>query len=67
MFQKIGVNIYDRDIKASHRLKDKDQAIVKFIQRKYCLQILRVKRQLKGLNPTAMDLPEVTKIFVNES
>ena len=56
-----------RDIQAFHRLKDKDRTIVKFTNRKDCLRILRVKRQLKGLDPSAVDLPEGTKIFVNES
>ena len=58
--QEIIVDICDRDIQACRRLKDKDRTIVKFTNRKYCL---RVKRQLKGLDPTAMDLPEGTKIF----
>ena len=31
VIQKIGVDICDRDIQASHRLKDKDRTIVKFI------------------------------------
>ena len=57
----------DRDIQACHRLKDKDRIIVKFTNRKDCLRILRVKRQLKGLYPAVVDLPEGTKIFVNES
>ena len=67
VFQEIGVDICDRDIQACHRLKDKDKTIVKFTNRKDCLRILRVKRQLKGLNPATVDLPEETKIFVNES
>ena len=46
---------------------NKDWTIVKFTSRKDCLRILRVKRQLKGLDPAAVDLPEGTKIFVNES
>ena len=49
VIQEIGVDICDRDIQACHRLKDKDQTIVKFTNRKDCLQILMVKRQLKGL------------------
>ena len=61
------MDICDRDIQACHRLKDKDRTIVKFTNRKDCLQILRVKRQLKGLHPAVVDLPEGTKIFVNES
>ena len=61
------MDICDRDIQACHRLKDKDRIIVKFTNRKDCLRILRVKRQLKGLYPAVVDLPEGTKIFVNES
>ena len=67
VFQEIGVDIYDRDIQAYHRMKDKDRTIVKFANRKACIRILRVKRQLKGLNPAAVDLPEGNKVFVNES
>ena len=67
VIQEIDVDICDRDIQLCHRLKDKDQTIVKFTNRKYCLPILRVKRQLKGLDPSAVDLPEGTKIFMNES
>ena len=61
------MDICDRDIQACHRLKDKDRIIVKFTNRKDCLRILRVKRQLKGLHPAVVDLPEGTKIFINES
>ena len=61
------MDICDRDIQACHRLKDKDQTIVEFANRKDCLRILRVKRQLKGLDPSAVDLPEETIIFINES
>ena len=67
VFQEIGADICDRDIQACHHLKDQDQTIVKFTNRKDCLRILRVKRQLKGLDPLAMDLLEGTKIFVSES
>ena len=67
MFQEIGVDICDRDIQTCHCLKDKDRAIVKFTNSKDCLRILKVKRQLKGLDPAAVDLPEGTKIFINES
>ena len=62
MFQEIGVDICGRDIQACHCLNDKDRTIVKFTNRKDCLQILRVKRQLKGLDPAAVDLPEGTKL-----
>ena len=67
IIQEIGVDICGRDIHACHRLKDKDRTIVKFTNKKDCLRILRVKRQLKGLDPSTVDLPEGTKIFINES
>ena len=67
LFQDIGVDICDRHIQASHCLKDKHRATVKFTNRKDSLRILMVKRQLKGLDSAAVDLPEGTKIFVNES
>ena len=67
VLQEIGVDICNRDIQACHRLKAKDRTTVKFTNRKDCLQILRVKRQLKDLDPAVVDLPEGTKIFVNES
>ena len=67
VIHEIGVDICDRDIQACHRLKDIDRTIVKFTNRKDCLRTLRVKRQLKGLDPSVVDLPEGTKIFINES
>ena len=67
VYQEIGVDICDRGIHACRPLKDKNQRIVKFTNRKDCLGILRVKRRLKGLDPAAVDFPEGSKIFVNKS
>ena len=67
VIQEIGLDICNRDILTCHRLKDKDRTIVKFTNGKDCLQILRVKRQLKGLDLSAVYLPERTKTFINES
>ena len=67
VFQEISMDKYDRDIQRCHHMKDKDQTIVKFTNRKNCLRLLRVKRQLKGFDLAAMDLPEGSKMFVNES
>ena len=61
VFQEIGVGICDRDIQMCHCLKDKGQTIVKFTNnRKDCLRVLIVKRQLKGLDLAAFDFPEGT-------
>ena len=65
--QEFGVDICDRRIHTCCPLKDKDQRIVKFTNRKDCLPILRVKRRLKGLDPAVVDFPEGSKTFVNES
>ena len=51
------MDICDRDIQVCHHLKDKDQTIVNCTN-KDCLRIP---------DPAAVDLPEETKIFVNES
>ena len=67
IFKKIGVEVDERDIQACHRLKEKERTIVKFANRKDCLRILRVKKDLKSLDPTELDFPESTKIYINES
>ena len=66
IFEKLGVQVNERDIQDCHRLKY-GKTIVKFSNRKDCLQILRVKKNLKELDPTELDFEEGTKIFVNES
>ena len=55
------------DIQACHRLRNKDRAIVKFVNRKDCTNILRVKKDLKYLDPSKLSFSEGTKIFINES
>ena len=49
MFQGFGVDICDRDIQTCNCLKDKDQKIVKFTNRKYCLRNLRVNPYYRGI------------------
>ena len=67
IFGEIGVNINERDIQACHRLREKDRTIVKFVNRKDCTNILRVKKDLKHLDPSKLSFPDGTKIFINES
>ena len=67
VFKKIGVEIDERDVQACSRLKEKERTIVKFVNRKDCLQIHRVKKELKSRDPTELDFSESTKIFNNES
>ena len=63
----VGVEVDERDIQACHCLKEKERTIVKFANRKDCLQILRVKKDLKSLDPKELDFPESTRIYINES
>ena len=67
IFGEIGVNVNERDIQACHRLREKGRTIVKFVNRKDSTDILRVKKDLKQLNPTKLSFTEGTKIFINES
>ena len=50
-----------------HRLKDNDRVVIKLSNSKDSLQVLRVKKYLKSLEPTELDFPEGTRIFINES
>ena len=65
--RKAGVEIDERYVQTYYRLKEKERSIVKFVNRKDCLQILRLKKELKFLDPRELDFPENTKIFINES
>ena len=67
VIQEIGVDICDRDIQACHRLKDKDRTIVKFTNRKRLSSNSEGEKAIEGLDPSAVDLPEATKISINES
>ena len=66
IFGEIGVKVNGCDIQARHRLREKDRAIVKFVNRKDCTNSLRVKMDLKYLDPSKLYFPEETKIFINE-
>ena len=67
VFDKLEVHVEGKDIQACHRLKDNDRVIIKFSNRKDSLQVLRVKKDLRTLDPTELDFPEGTRIFINES
>ena len=64
----IGVNISGDKIEACHQLgKNSDQTIVKFSSRKDCEHTMRVKKDLKDLDATDLDLPAGTKLYINGS
>ena len=66
VFNRIGVAVKPDDIEACHRLHKK-KTIAKFSKRKVCQQVLRVKKELKNIDPSKFDFPEGTAIFINES
>ena len=65
----IGVNISgDQKIEAFHRLsKNSDRTIVKFASKRDCECTMRVKKDLKDLDATDLDLPAGTKLYINGS
>ena len=68
IFQKVACTIVPELIDDCHRLgENKDRVIVKFTHRKDCKQVLQVKKDLKDLTADDLDLPQGTKIFVNQS
>ena len=68
IFDKLGVPINPNNIEACHRIKkDSDRTIVKFNKRKDCQQVMRVKKDLKNMTFTDIDLPVGTTLYLNES
>ena len=67
IFNRIGVAVKTEDIEACQRLYNDKKTIVKFSKRKVCQQVLRVKKELKNIDPSELDFPEGTAIFINES
>ena len=67
IFKAINVSVDKSDIDDCHRLRDKERTIVKFLRCKDCKQVLRCKKDLRSINMSNLDLPEGTKLFINES
>ena len=67
VFNRIGVAVKPDDIEACHRLYNDKKSFVKFSKRKLCQQVLRVKKELKNIDPSEFDFPEGTAIFTNAS
>ena len=66
VFDKLGVHVEGKDIQVCQRLKDNDRTIIKLSNRKDSLQVLPVKKDLKPLDPTELDFPDGTRIFIND-
>ena len=67
VLQHIGADICEERIESSHCLnKEIDHTIVKFLGEK-TEQVMGVKKDLKDLNPTDLDLSEGARLFINDS
>ena len=66
IFETIGASVDKNDTDDCHRLWNKEQMIINFLQRKDCKQGLRCKTDLRSVNMSNPDLPEGTKLFVKE-
>ena len=51
-------------ITASTKKRRSDDSEI--FKRKYCEQVMRVKKDLKDLNPNNLDFPEGTRLFIND-
>ena len=68
MLNYIGAGIMRERIEACHRLNKKsEKTIAKFSRRKDCEHGMRKKSGLRRLKPSEQDLPNGTKLFINES
>ena len=67
VLQHIGADICEEKIESHHRINKKsNRTIVKFSRRKDCEQVMRVKKDLKDLDPTDLDFPAGTRLFIND-
>ena len=66
IFHELGVQRDQRDIQACHRIKN-NRTIIELSNRKDCLQVLRVKKRVKDVDGTTLNLPSDSKIFINKS
>ena len=67
ILQAIDVNVNPDDLEACHRLKKKERTIVKFSNRKTCLNALKNRKRLKDLNREEIGFPDETSLYLNES
>ena len=68
VLQYIAANIIDEKIESCYWLnRIIDRTNVKFLRRKNCDQVIKVKSELKKLKPADFDLPGGTNLYINES
>ena len=64
----IGADIFEEKIELYHSLNKKSyRRIVTFSRNKDCELVTMIQKDLKDLNPTDLDFPEGTQLFINNS
>ena len=63
IFGEIDVNVYECGIQSCHRLRE----IVKFVNRKDSMNIQRVRKVLKHLDPSKLSFSKGIKIIISEN
>ena len=63
---KVDISITERDMQAVHRIGKEGRTIIKFINRKDCQALLKVKHDLNNLTMKNFGFEENNKIYVNE-
>ena len=66
ILSSIGVSVTTNELEASHRLKNKDRTIVKFLNRKTCVSALKNRRKLKESDKVDFGFPRESKLYLNE-
>ena len=67
MFQSLECNVNKEDLDACHFLKDQEEIIVKFSQRKNYEKVLKANIDLRKLNTANLDVAEGSKIFLTNA
>ena len=65
-FNKVGINITERDMQAFHRIREEGRTFIKLSNRKDSQAVLKVKRGLNNLTMNDFGFEEDNKIYVNE-
>ena len=67
VLQQIGADTCEKKLELYYRLNKKRRLDDSDIfRRKDCEQVMRVKKDLKDLNPNNLDFPEGTRLFIND-
>ena len=67
IFGEISVRVEPDSLEVCHWLKNKGRNIVKFLHRRDCQQVTRIKKELRRMGYKNLDFPERTNIFAKAS